>query len=122
MRMLYGLAVVLLFLAVGASASGEAPGAISTEAARCAHRATNLTALTGIKDPLASVFAPKPRATTLTDDCLPPDQSCFYYATGDCLDCWDDNGQRGTYICDSWRCAPSGALYTCCSACSRFSC
>ena len=122
MRTLSGwTAALLLLLATGVWAS-ETPHAAPPRPGHCpsVSPASSSGALfTNQQSFLATL---KPRSASLTDDCLPANQSCFYYGSGDCLDCWDDFGHRGTSICDSWLCAPSGALYTCCSPCSPFSC
>jgi hypothetical protein len=119
MRTLSGWVIVLLLLATGAGAAGV-PRATRLQPGNC----SSAKPVSDVHASPASFLATlrSPSASSLTDDCLPPDQSCFYYASGDCLDCWDDFGHRGTSICDSWLCAPSGALYTCCSECTRFSC
>jgi hypothetical protein len=49
--------------------------------------------------------------TTAAAECPPPDLVCFYYATGDCLPC----GRGRNSLCESYKCAPDGALYTCCT-------
>lgn len=123
MRTLSGWTAALLLLATGVWAA-EAPQAAMPHPNRCASVSPASSSGDLYKSQQSFLATLKPRlgSASLTDDCLPPGQSCVYYGSGDCLDCVDDFGSRGTTICDSWVCAPSGALYTCCSACSRFNC
>jgi hypothetical protein len=115
---------IAAFLLLGTVAASQAQ--VPLKASHCAQsKVSSIAQPAAPLDPQASLdslFRAQPRSSGLTDNCLPSGVTCVYYASGDCLTCFNDLGQWGTYICDSWVCPPYGSLYTCCSECERFTC
>jgi hypothetical protein len=112
--------VLMLLVAGGGLLAGEEPGAASTGTASAGAGLLNTPEtiiLFGEVEPNQTVAPgtfPKFRwSTTLETEsgCPPPELTCVYYGTGDCLSC----GPGKTAICHSYHCNPNYVLYTCCT-------
>lgn len=105
--------VLLLALMGNGLLAGEEPKALSMGTACLDAIFSN--PLSAFATPAKSEPSPPLRwlsSETIEEECPPSHLACVYYAPGDCLPC-GPGLMMG--MCHSWKCAPDGVLYTCCT-------